>query len=482
MALETTKPLSPEEIKAQKQKMLAIAKASNQLLMESKRKLELKDESEIDPLKYTDVPVMTKGEKLEALDEMIDEHYKAMQNQYGATADEVNAATFKGPDEIEIQKYNKRMAMRKAEEIAQAKATVGVQTNTETEEKTTRRKRKSSKLEEDYGFKGEIKVDDIKPVNVKQETDKIEKTAVSVQDDYTFDINSIPDYVQYDVIPLPSNGECYPHKISRVPVAYLTAADENIIFSPNIYRDGKLIDVLLKRKILDKRVNVDELCSGDRDAIVLWLRATAYGVEFPLVATNPSTGKEYNSTVKLNEFKYNEFNLKGDENGWFEYSDGKNVFKYRYQTKADEIRLRDTIVSQMSNYGRANIYKNLLEIEESMERANFEGDDYSNFKEDLDEMLNITGNINDEDEDKYPKAVTEQMTMCTMSVNGNTDREYIKNFVENMRVGEAKKYRDYMNKNKPGVDLTVNVNIPESDGGGSFATFLRLNDTVFLTY
>jgi hypothetical protein len=69
-----------------------------------------------------------------------------------------------------------------------------------------------------------------------------------------------------------------------------------------------------------------------------------------------------------------------------------------------------------------------------------------------------------------------------MSINGNTDREYIKNFVENMRVGDAKKYRDYINSNKPGINLAVNVNIPESDGGGSFATFLRLNDTVFFTY
>ena len=39
----------------------------------------------------------------------------------------------------------------------------------------------------------------------------------------------------YDIIPLPSKGECYRNKKDRVKVAYLTAADENIITSPNLY-------------------------------------------------------------------------------------------------------------------------------------------------------------------------------------------------------------------------------------------------------
>ena len=55
--------------------------------------------------------------------------------------------------------------------------------------------------------------------------------------------------LQYDVIQLPSNGQCYRSKVDRVPVAYLTAYDENIITSPNLYKDGLVIDYLLKNKI-----------------------------------------------------------------------------------------------------------------------------------------------------------------------------------------------------------------------------------------
>ena len=74
------------------------------------------------------------------------------------------------------------------------------------------------------------------------------------------------------------------------------------------------------------------------------------------------------------------------------------------------------------------------------------------------------------------------MTLYTYSINGKTDKEYIKNYIENMRVGEAISYRRYYNDNKPSVDLSITVDIPESDGGGSFDTFLRIEDTLFVNY
>lgn len=68
---------------------------------------------------------------------------------------------------------------------------------------------------------------------------------------------SIPlDENQYEWVELPSKGECYPHKKGKVPVAYLTAADENIIVSKELRSKRKISDTLLERKILDKSFNV----------------------------------------------------------------------------------------------------------------------------------------------------------------------------------------------------------------------------------
>ena len=305
---------------------------------------------------------------------------------------------------------------------------------------------------------------------------------------YDFDFSNIPNWVQYDVIPLPSNGMCYPAtsplRCGRIPVAYLTAADENIIASPNVYRDGKLLDIILDRKILDKRINVSDLSSGDRDAIILWLRATSYGEDFPISATNPQTGKRYNVTIKLSQFGYNDFDLESDENGLFTYTtSNEDEIKFKFFTNDDEELLRKVITSQITDSNKIEILKNLKYITDALNRIEFSDEEKSMLTEDVDEIKDIVGtDIPEVDEDIYPSTITEQMIMHTVSINGNTDIEFIKNYIENMRTKDAMDYRNYFSNNKPGVDFNFEVNIPESDGGGSFDTFLRIDDTIFINF
>ncbi len=58
--------------------------------------------------------------------------------------------------------------------------------------------------------------------------------------------------IAYDVVELPSKGIHYANKKKSVRVAYLTAADENILSSQNLLKTNTVIDELLKRKILIK--------------------------------------------------------------------------------------------------------------------------------------------------------------------------------------------------------------------------------------
>ena len=325
----------------------------------------------------------------------------------------------------------------------------------------------------------------VQNTTVKETTSK-KKKVENIK--YDFDFSNIPNWVQYDVLPLPSNGMCYPVtsplRCGRIPVAYLTAADENIIASPNVYRDGKLLDIILERKILDKRINVSDLSSGDRDAIILWLRATSYGEDFPISTTNPKTGKRYNVTIKLSQFGYNDFDLESDENGLFTYttSNGDEI-KFKFFTNEDEEELKNIITSQVTDTNKIDVLKNLNYITETLNRIEFTDEEKSMLVEDIDEIKDIVGtDISEVDEDVYPSTITEQMIMHTVSVNGNSDREFIKNYVENMRAKESMDYRNYFVDNKPGVDFKFDVNIPESDGGGSFATFLRIDDTIFINF
>jgi len=70
--------------------------------------------------------------------------------------------------------------------------------------------------------------------------------------------------IAYDVVQLPSQGLSYTNKKKSVRVGYLTAADENVLMSPNLINGEAVIDELLRRKILDRDLDVNELLEEDR--------------------------------------------------------------------------------------------------------------------------------------------------------------------------------------------------------------------------
>ena len=126
--------------------------------------------------------------------------------------------------------------------------------------------------------------------------------------------------IQYDVVPLPSQGIYYKNGKRSIRVAYLTAADENILQSPNLQQanSATIIDELLKRKVLDKDISFDEFVDEDIQAILIFLRNTAFGSEYTIKLNDPSNGKEFTATLDLSVLKTKDFSLIPDSNG--EYS------------------------------------------------------------------------------------------------------------------------------------------------------------------
>jgi hypothetical protein len=299
----------------------------------------------------------------------------------------------------------------------------------------------------------------------------------------TTTFNNIDTTAQYDVIQLPSNGQCYSSKIDRVPVAYLTAYDENIITSPNLYKDGLVIDFLLKNKIVNKDINVDELVSGDIDAIILWLRATSYGADFPVVVSDPETGEEIETVLDLTTFKPKEFNLIGDENGWFEYETPvrKDKIKFKYLSRKEEKALQK--ISELEALG-AKAFMLDSERESLIAAMNNDRVITDNEKKTIRAALKTMGDwskrLREKSTSEHTNLITNSMLLQIMSVNGNTDKEYIAKYIKMMPARDSLMLRRYINENKPGIDFTFKVDRPESLGGGSFETFLNWDDSVFL--
>ena len=309
-------------------------------------------------------------------------------------------------------------------------------------------------------------------------------TFVAIEETSTFvGYNNIDPNVQYDIISLPSRGQCYKHKIDRLPVGYLTAFDENLITSPNLYKDGLIIDFLLKHKVLDKNINLDELCSGDVDAIILFLRATSYGPEFPITARDPQSGEEIESVVDLTTLKMKDFNLIGDENGHFEYElpVSKDKVKFKFLTRKDERALQ--MLSKLENDGiKAQTMKESLKVlgEAIKSESSLDGKTKQEYLNYLTKIRDLATNLEKKRSTPYSRIITNRLEMSIVSVNGDNNPNNIAKYVRNMGAKDSLMLRRYILENEPGINFEIEIERPVSLGGGSFKTFLEWDDAVFL--
>ena len=329
---------------------------------------------------------------------------------------------------------------------------------------------------------------------VMEEEKEIKNIETSSNDEYDMtpsettsadnsNFNDIDPTLKYDIIQLPSNGQCYRNKVDRVPVAFLTAYDENIITSPNLYKDGLVIDYLLKSKVVNSEINVEDLVSGDADAIILYLRATSYGPEFPIVVNDPDTGEQIDTIIDLTKLKPRDFKLIGDENGHFEYTTPilKDKIKFRYLTRKQERQLRQ--VTELEGYGTKAM---MLARESESLKAALMNDKYVNdndkkiIRAAISAMEKWSKKLKDVNNSEFTKIMTNNMQLQIVAVNGNYDREYIRKYINQMPARDSLMLRKYINDNRPGINFDIEVERPESLGGGSFKTFLNWDDSVFL--
>lgn len=429
-----------EELENRKKQELAILKAQNELMDYAMESAKTKGVSQ----SVLDQIAVAKQDNLDAAHYM----YNANENSLG------NVEYTEKPSQNYIDEYERKYGKKDVDNEDRVTVVYG-----------------EDNTEEDFDV-DDFTLDDVDVPEVEDE----------VKENTDINISSIPDNVQYDGLPLPSNGQCYKHKKSRLPVGYLTASDENILTSPNLYRDGKILDVLLRRKILDKTVDPSELVKGDRDAILIWLRADAYGVELPITVRDEETGVEFETDIRLDKIKTKPFNLVGDENGWFDWtaSNGDKI-KFKYLSFKDEQSLRKDLRNRLLENRRNRIGGYIAEITEEV-NSDTKATTKNKAKlqaamKMLDEWSKTLETTNSED---ITEIVTNTMVAATMSVNGNTDRNFIRNYVLNMRAKDSRLYRDYMSKNEPGMDLKISVKRPESLGGGSIDTFLEVDPTILI--
>jgi hypothetical protein len=221
--------------------------------------------------------------------------------------------------------------------------------------------------------------------------------------------------IAYDVVELPSKGIHYQNKKKSLRVAYLTAADENILSSPNLVATNTVVDELLKRKILDKDINIDDIVDEDRQAILIFLRNTAFGSEYKITTSDPKTGESFTFEIDLSTLKIKDFILPEDTNG-----------EYSYFMEKSKVGVTFKFISQKQ-------------------------------ENDL-EQIKVSWNGNG-----VAPVVTKRLEMMIKSVQGNKDQMNIRNFIENLPIKDSQDFQKFVRDNKPGLDLVQTTTTPSGD-------------------
>ena len=72
----------------------------------------------------------------------------------------------------------------------------------------------------------------------------------------------------------------------------------------------------------------------------------------------------------------------------------------------------------------------------------------------------------EDDGEYYSKTLTNRLATQVMSINGNTNKRFIAEYVENMNVRDSLALRKYITVNEPGLNFELEIEKPESLGGG----------------
>lgn len=226
-----------------------------------------------------------------------------------------------------------------------------------------------------------------------------------------------------EIIPLPSKGIVYsdsnPLRSGQIEMKYMTAREEDILTSTNLIKQGVVIDKLMQSMIVSP-VNYNDICIGDKNALMVAARILGYGKDYPIEITCPNCKAKNKQTVNLNDLP--EVNTPEDIAmpipGIFEFAlpQSKRVIHFKLLTTGI-----DKIISK--------------ELEALKRSSKHNGID---------------------------RELTTRLKHLIVSVDGNDDVKYINNFVDNeLFAMDSRALRTYMKNVAPDVKFEVDFNCTE---------------------
>ena len=239
-----------------------------------------------------------------------------------------------------------------------------------------------------------------------------------------------------ETVTLPSKGLVYsetsPLSSGEIEMRYMSAKDEDILTNINFIKQGTAVDKLLKSLVVSP-IDIDDLITGDKNAILFAARILGYGKDYDIKFRNESTGKDENYTVDLTTLKEKELNETLFEKG-------KNEFKFSLPKSGNVITFK--LLTGKDEKAIDSELKGLQKIDPN---GSFEG--------------------------------TTRLKHMITSINGKVDQASIRDFVDNLLLApDSRAFKKYYNEISPDIDTEITI---EKDGYVQEGVVIPININFF---
>lgn len=224
-------------------------------------------------------------------------------------------------------------------------------------------------------------------------------------------------------VKLPSNGYFYPttHPLSSgtIELYQVTAKHEDILSNTNLLKKGTVLDEFIKSIIATPNVSLNDIFIGDKNALFIEARKSAYGEIYTTKIKCPECGEESNIDIDLNKVKPKAFTFE-------KYTRGENKFSYVLPSS------KRTIVWSISTHK-----------------------DENDIEQELKALAKLGTAV-------AAPEVTTRLKYLIKSVDGETDRGKIKMFIDNaMPAKDSLAFRKHVRENTPDLDMTFDFTCPK---------------------
>ena len=176
--------------------------------------------------------------------------------------------------------------------------------------------------------------------------------------------------VPTEIVELPSRGKLYPpdHPLKdaeNVEIKFMTTREEDLLISPSLNQKGIAIDRVIESLVVSHKINAGTLIIGDKNAILMAARKSAYGSEYSFSVTCNSCSHENNVSVSIDDIQIKE--IIQDEDS--KYLENGNIYLVLPKSKASvEVKLINSEDEKVIEETTKKRLKNNLPAEELLTR------------------------------------------------------------------------------------------------------------------